>query len=132
MTLLLCVCCYSNIVFKAPYTVDQQPNEIIQTYLDTVGRPVVVVTKNNLVEQHIQDFEVHYPCVPHDILYLFHSPLPLSLPPPPQLTYDYESWMLLQEPLLVVVALYGFFLLIIVIVRLDFSITKVSLQLFIK
>ena len=116
---------------------DQQPNEVIKTYLDTVGRPVVVVTKNNLVEQHIQDFEVHCPCVPHDILYLFHSPLPLSLSlspslPSPQLTYDYESWMLLQEPLLVVVALYGFFLLIIVIVRLDFSITKVSLQMFIK
>lgn len=37
--------------------------------------------------------------------------------------------MLLQEPLLVIVALYGFFVLIIIIVRLDFSITKVFYSL---
>jgi oligosaccharyltransferase complex subunit alpha (ribophorin I) len=86
-----------NIVFEAPYGVEQQPNDLMQTYLDTVGRPVVVVTANNLVEQHIQDFT---------------------------LTYEFHTWMLLQEPLLVIVALYAFFLLIIVIVRLDFSITK--------
>jgi oligosaccharyltransferase complex subunit alpha (ribophorin I) len=86
-----------NIAFQPPYLVDQQPDEIIQTYLDTVGRPVVVVKGRNLVEQHIQDFK---------------------------LSYDFESWMLLQEPLLVVVALYAFFILIIIVVRLDFSITK--------
>ena len=51
------------------------------------------------------------------------KPRPLSLV---QLTYEFETWMLLQEPLLVIVALYLFFLLIIVIVRLDFSITTVS------
>ena len=28
------------------------------TYLDTVGRPVVQFRKQNLVEEHIQDFEV--------------------------------------------------------------------------
>lgn len=32
--------------------------EYHRTYLDTVGRPVVVATKENLVEQHIVDFEV--------------------------------------------------------------------------
>lgn len=32
--------------------------ELHFTYLDTVGRPVVVAHKTNLVEQHIQDFEV--------------------------------------------------------------------------
>ena len=45
-------------MFEAPYGVEQQPNDLMQTYLDTVGRPVVVVTANNLVEQHIQDFTV--------------------------------------------------------------------------
>lgn len=86
-----------NIGFQAPYKVQQEEDELLQTYLDTVGRPVVVVKASNLVEQYIQDFT---------------------------LTYEFQTWMLLQEPLLVVVALYGFFLLIIVIVRLDFSITK--------
>jgi len=33
--------------------------ELHFTYLDTVGRPVIVAQKTNLVEQHIQDFEVY-------------------------------------------------------------------------
>ena len=73
--------------------------ELKLTYLDTVGRPVIVCRAENLVEQHIQEFELHY---------------------------TFERVMLLQEPLLMVVALYLFFLLVIVIVRLDFAITKVS------
>lgn len=74
--------------------------ELKLTYLDTVGRPVVSYTAKTLVEQHIQDFELHY---------------------------TFESIMLLQEPLLMVVALYLFFLFVVVLVRLDFSITKVCL-----
>ena len=81
-----------------PYAVDEQPRELHYTYLDTVGRPVVIATSTNLVEQHIQDFS---------------------------LAYTFDKIMLLQEPLLVVGALYLFFLLVIVFVRLDFSITKV-------
>lgn len=78
---------------------EEDAQEIKLTYLDTIGRPVIVCRAENLVEQHIQDF---------------------------QLTYTFESVMLLQEPLLMVVGLYLFFLFVIVIVRLDFSITKVS------
>lgn len=37
---------------------DEGNRELHFTYLDTVGRPVVVAHKTNLVEQHIQDFEV--------------------------------------------------------------------------
>lgn len=116
--LSLSVC--RNIAIDTPYSVEQRDNEIIQTYLDTVGRPVVIVKGTNLIEQHIQDFKV-------DI----HITCSNQIYPPPslsQLTYDFQSWMLLQEPLLVVVALYGFYLLIIIIVRLDFSITKVTMS----
>jgi len=67
------------------------------TYLDTTGRPVVVLSKTDLVEQHIQDFEVHY---------------------------TYQRLLQLQEPFLVVGAFYLLFLAVIVYVRLDFSITK--------
>ena len=45
-------------VLKPPYVLAEQPNELHHTYLDTVGRKVVVARKQNLVEQHIQDFEV--------------------------------------------------------------------------
>ena len=88
-----------NIDFRPPqYDVELADQEVKLTYLDTVGRPVVVCRARNLVEQHIQDFELHY---------------------------TFERVMLLQEPLLIVVALYLFFLFVIVLVRLDFSITKV-------
>ena len=51
---------YSNIDFKAPFEVDRSPLELHYTYLDTMGRPVVIAHKKNLVEQHIQDFEVGF------------------------------------------------------------------------
>lgn len=47
-----------NTELKVPYAVERRPDQIMQTYLDTMGRPVITVTSNNLVEQHIQDFEV--------------------------------------------------------------------------
>lgn len=43
---------------KTPFNVKKGKNSLHYTYLDTVGRPVIVAYKNNLVEQHIQDFEV--------------------------------------------------------------------------
>jgi len=86
-----------SIVLKPPYPLERKPTELHYTYLDTMGRPVVVASKQNVVEQHIQDFELHY---------------------------TFEMMLLLQEPLLVMVAFYVLFLLVIVFVRLDFSITK--------
>ena len=41
-----------------PYDVKRHQQEKHYTYLDTMGRPVVVASKANLVEGHIQDFEV--------------------------------------------------------------------------
>lgn len=86
-----------NIQLKLPYAAERLSDELHYTYLDTVGRPVIVLRKSNLVEQHIQDFEVHY---------------------------KYQKVLMLQEPLLVVVALYILFILVVVYVRLDFSITR--------
>ncbi len=65
-----------------------------------MGRPVIVARATNLVEQHVQDFT---------------------------LQYSFQSVMLLQEPLLIVAALFIFFLCVIIIVRLDFSITEVRM-----
>ena len=48
----------SNIKFVAPFEVEEGARENHKTYLDTTGRPVVVIKKKNLVENHIQDFEV--------------------------------------------------------------------------
>uniref|UniRef100_A0A3B3V5E5 Dolichyl-diphosphooligosaccharide--protein glycosyltransferase subunit 1 n=1 Tax=Poecilia latipinna TaxID=48699 RepID=A0A3B3V5E5_9TELE len=71
-----------NIHVDTPYKIDRMPNQLHYTYLDTFGRPVLVATKNNLVEQHIQDFVVHY---------------------------TFNKILMLQEPLLVVGAFYILF-----------------------
>ncbi|KAF3855915.1 hypothetical protein F7725_016638 [Dissostichus mawsoni] len=44
-----------NIQMDTPYKIDRKPNQLHYTYLDTFGRPVLVASKSNLVEHHIQD-----------------------------------------------------------------------------
>lgn len=86
-----------NIHMDTPYKITRLPNQLHYTYLDTFGRPVLVVTKDNLVEHHIQDVVVHY---------------------------NFNKILMLQEPLLVVGAFYILFFTVIIYVRLDFAITK--------
>ncbi|XP_070152269.1 dolichyl-diphosphooligosaccharide--protein glycosyltransferase subunit 1 [Polyergus mexicanus] len=86
-----------NIQLELPYPTIRLTDSLHYTYLDVTGRPVVSVTKKNLVENHIQSF---------------------------RLKYTFPRLLMLQEPLLVVVALYLMFLLVIIYVRLDFSIDK--------
>ncbi|XP_014669054.1 PREDICTED: dolichyl-diphosphooligosaccharide--protein glycosyltransferase subunit 1-like [Priapulus caudatus] len=86
-----------NIELKTPFEVFQGKIERHFTYLDYYGRPVVTAHKSDLVEQQIQDFEVHY---------------------------TFKKWRLLMEPLMVVVAFYLMFAAVIIWVRLDFSISK--------
>jgi oligosaccharyltransferase complex subunit alpha (ribophorin I) len=83
--------------YPPPYDVQRLPNEKHYTYLDTVGRPVIVITKRNMLFQHIQDFEIHY---------------------------TFDKIMLLNEPMLIVIPLFGLFCLVIVLVRLNFAISQ--------
>nr|CAG4650097.1 EOG090X04O4 [Sida crystallina] len=87
----------SNIELDAPYAVTRLPDSLHFTYLDTKGRPVVEISAKNLVENHIQDFKLHY---------------------------TFSRVLMFQEPLLCVLAFFLLFLTVIVYVRLDFSITK--------
>ena len=86
-----------NIKLIAPYAIERLPDSLHFTYLDTFGRPVITFKKKNLVENHINDFN---------------------------LKYSFSKVMMLQEPLLVVVFLYLCFLAVIIWMRLDFSIIK--------
>ncbi|CAH2262967.1 jg18683 [Pararge aegeria aegeria] len=87
----------TNIKANFPFAVTRLPDSLHYTYLDTKGRPVITFTKTNIVENHIQDF---------------------------QLRYSFPRILMLQEPLLVVGFLYTLFLCVIIYVRLDFSIHK--------
>lgn len=86
-----------NFELNLPYDVKRLDDSLHYSYLDTTGRPVITLTKRNLVENHILDFS---------------------------LKYNFPRLLMLQEPLLVVLALYLLFLVVIVYVRLDFSIDK--------
>ncbi|XP_047530711.1 dolichyl-diphosphooligosaccharide--protein glycosyltransferase subunit 1 [Vanessa atalanta] len=87
----------TNIVVNFPFTVTRLSDSLHYTYLDTKGRPVITFTKQNVVENHIQDFQIRY---------------------------TFPRLLMLQEPLLVVGFLYTLFLCVIIYVRLDFSIHK--------
>ena len=55
---------YSGIDLVTPYSIQRGKNDLHYTYLDTVGRPVIIIHKDNVVENHIQDFEVRiYNCL---------------------------------------------------------------------
>lgn len=87
----------SNVKINPPYEVQRLPDAVTYKYLDNLGRTVIKLRKTNLVEQHIQDLEIVYNWKPH---------------------------LLLHEPILLSIALYLLFVVVIIYVRLDFSLTK--------
>ncbi|KAJ9589559.1 hypothetical protein L9F63_017247 [Diploptera punctata] len=86
-----------DIWLHPPFSMVHLPETKHFTYLDVVGRPVLTVAKNNLVEFHIQDFEVQY---------------------------TFPKYMLLMEPLLLIVAIFIVLVMIVIINRIDFSIDR--------
>jgi len=80
-----------------PFAVDSQSSNKHFTYLDTVGRTVLVVEKKNVVREHNQYFQVHY---------------------------TFSKLSMLQEPFLIIVAFLFFFLFIMFFVRFELAITK--------
>lgn len=86
-----------SIDLNLPYEATRLPDSLHYTYLDTIGRPVITIHKMNLVEDHIEPFE---------------------------LRYVFPKMFMLLEPLLIIGFLYILFLTVIVYVRLDFSLSK--------
>uniref|UniRef100_A0A1L8E285 Dolichyl-diphosphooligosaccharide--protein glycosyltransferase subunit 1 n=1 Tax=Nyssomyia neivai TaxID=330878 RepID=A0A1L8E285_9DIPT len=86
-----------NIKLVTPYSVTRLPDSLHYTYLDTFGRPVISFTKRNIVENHISDLN---------------------------LKYTFSRIMMLQEPLLVVGFFMILFVLVIIWMRLDFTISR--------
>lgn len=87
----------SNVQINTPYDVERLPDTVTYKYLDTIGRVVIKLRKTDLVEQHIQDLEI---------------------------IYNWQPLLLFHEPILLSFALFIIFIIVIVYVRLDFSIHK--------
>lgn len=87
----------TNVELSTPYPVMREKDGKHFTYLDTTGRTVVVFRSiGDLTENHIQEFQL-------------------------QFTFTHRSMLL--EPLILVLAFFLLFVVSIVYVRLDFSIT---------
>lgn len=87
----------TNVKLNTPYDMQRLDDEVTYKYLDNLGRQVIKLRKENLVEQHMQDLEI---------------------------TYDWQPLLLLHEPILLSLAMYALFVFVIIYVRLDFSIHK--------
>jgi len=87
----------NNLELSTPYPVRRGQDDKHFTYLDTTGRTVVVFYSiGDLTENHIQDF---------------------------QLQFTFPKTSMLHEPLILISAFFLLFLLSIIYVRMDFSIT---------
>jgi len=87
----------TNLELSTPYAMARGEDTLHYTYLDTTGRTVVTLYSSRLLtESHIQDF---------------------------QLGFSYPHRSMLVEPLILVAAFFLLYLLAIIYVRLDFSIT---------
>ncbi|CAJ0595177.1 unnamed protein product [Cylicocyclus nassatus] len=78
-----------------PYSMDRRPDEVRATYLDTTGRTVIVLQKENLVPEHIQSFT---------------------------LFYEFEFSQMIREPLLATASFFALFTVVIIYVRFNFTI----------
>lgn len=50
----------TDLKLETPYELKKLPMTLHFTYLDITGRPVTTLVGNNLVENHIQDFDLAY------------------------------------------------------------------------
>jgi Ribophorin I len=85
---------------------DTQSQSMTYTYLDTLGRPTVVLEKNNVVDEFEGDVEVNITNT--------------------KITYALSPLSLLQKPMAAAAYIFGAFLIFIVIARLDLNIAKVA------
>jgi oligosaccharyltransferase complex subunit alpha (ribophorin I) len=88
-----------NIQSNVPFPIDAQSSGVHFTYLDTVGRPVLILKKKNVVPEHNQKFQV---------------------------TYTFSSISLLQEPFLLIGAYFLFFVLFMVYERISVNIGPIK------
>lgn len=86
----------TDLKFVTPFEIDDASQDSLISYLDTVGRSVLVLKKRNVVRYHDQPFQV---------------------------IYTYQKAALLQEPLILVMAFFMFFMASMAYVRIQLSLS---------
>lgn len=87
----------SNIKWSTGIDIDSEDKDVRVTYLDTTGRPVLILRKAGIVGVPRKYFQV---------------------------TYSFSQMSMFKEPILLITAFVAFFLICIVYVRIDLSITS--------
>ncbi|CAG8497077.1 11419_t:CDS:2 [Funneliformis caledonium] len=87
----------SDVKVETPFVIDKETHGVHKTYLDTIGRYLIVLEKSNVVNDHSKNI---------------------------QISYTYSSLELLRKPLSVSLFLLGPFLLSMIYSRIEFSIGK--------
>lgn len=86
----------TNIKWTSDEHIDSEDSDVRVTYLDTIGRPVLILKKANVVGIPPTEFKV---------------------------TYSFSQLTMLQEPALIIIAFLAFFFVTIIYVRVDLSIS---------
>ncbi|OUM66538.1 hypothetical protein PIROE2DRAFT_53548 [Piromyces sp. E2] len=86
-----------NVELNLPYSFDSEERKMTYSYLDTTGRPTIVLEKDNVCDDHFQYFQISY-----------------SLP----------FYFFLQKPFVVALFIFGLFCISMIWTRLDLSIVK--------
>ncbi|GBC04040.1 hypothetical protein RclHR1_05490003 [Rhizophagus clarus] len=87
----------SNVKVETPFPVDKESHAVHKTYLDTIGRYLIVLDKFNVLNDHAKNIQV---------------------------SYTYSSFELLRKPLAVSTCILGAFLLSMIYSRMEFGIGK--------
>jgi len=86
-----------NVQLHLPYSFDSEEKKMTYSYLDTTGRPTIILTKENICDDHFQYFQVSY-----------------TLP----------FFFSLQKPFVVSLFIFALFCISMIWTRLDLSIVK--------
>jgi len=86
-----------NVDVHLPYSFDSEKREMTYSYLDTTGRPTIILEKDNVCDDHFQYF---------------------------QISYNLPFYFTLQKPLVVGFAIFSLFVISMIWTRVDLSIVK--------
>jgi len=86
-----------NVDVHLPYSFDSEERKMTYSYLDTTGRPTIILTKDNVCDDHFQYFQISY-----------------TLP----------FYFSIQKPLVVSLFIFSIFVVSMIWTRVDLSIVK--------
>jgi len=86
-----------NVDVHLPYSFDSEERKMTYSYLDTTGRPTIILEKDNVCDDHFQYF---------------------------QISYNLPFYFSLQKPLVVGLTIFSLFVISMIWTRVDLSIVK--------